>query len=159
MSRKRTVAWAHSSLETSRVALGKGPRSRCSRSLSHSKKPPSHTRSTPASMGKQLGLFVSNTTTSLSQELGSETLGAELDTDHLPESPQQKTGMNTQDESVDRVQEVTHVLGLAQPTIKSGVEGLIPRSRCSPLERTRVCTGDRWAAEGAGSMCEFRAWS
>lgn len=89
-------------------------------------------------------------------ELGSELLGDE---------PQPEADMSTQDVARTGFGAgggggVTHLVGLAQCTIsKSEVQGPVLGSSCPPLKGTRVCAGDRRAKEGAGSVCEFKAWS
>lgn len=121
--------------------------------------PGNHTRSTWPSVDRRPGLFASNSATSLSSELSSEILGYELDTGHLPESLQPGAGINTQDKGKDRVQRITHVVGLAQCAVsKPVVQGTVPSCSClQPPGETRVCAGDRWAV-GAGIMGQCKIW-
>lgn len=84
-------------------------------------------------------------------EPGSELLGDE---------PQPEADMSTQDVARTGFKGVAHLVGLAQCTISQPeVQGPVLRSSCPPLKGTRVCAGDRRAKEGAGSVCEFKAWS
>lgn len=118
----------------------------------HARKPPVHTRSTWPSKDRKRS-FASNSASFLSEELSSEILGAEPDRGHLPES--------LQPEGKDRVQRVTYEVGLAQCAISEPVvQGPVPRRSCPPLlpEETGVCSGARWAVEGAGIVCEFKDW-
>lgn len=82
--------------------------------------------------------------------------GSEL----LRDEPQPEADMSTQDVARTGFKGVAHLVGLAQCTISQPeVQGPVLRSSCPPLKGTRVCAGDRQAKKGAGSVCEFKAWS
>lgn len=80
---------------------------------------------------------------------------------HRPPARVTPAGVSTQDKGKDGVQRVTHVADLAQCAIREPVvQGPVPSSSCPLLlpEETSVCTGDKWAVERGGTMCEFKTW-